>query len=227
MYKREHIDLAYLAGDGRRDGLKSAIEQALTYKPRGLCLNPVVSDYLLYDGDIYEAYEQLSSAGVLREFVIDFPLGQGGTNGKFLAAEHLIYTSEGIVDEFDVVANISAIMENNSKQFADEIKRVMYLHKPVKVIVETGYYARDEETLKRVVHWCAEVGAFAIKTSTGFIKNIDNALKLVHVAIWKDIILRNGYNLKIKDSGGKKTREDIDDSLMMGADIIGASSVIL
>lgn len=225
MYKREHIDLTYVAGKASREGLKKIIEQALVYKPRGLCLSPVVSDYLLYDGDIYELFEQLPGAGVLRQFVIDFPLGQGGVNGKFAIAEYLV--SEGIVDEFGVVANIGAIIEDNFKQFSDEIRRVMHLYKPVKVIVETGYYAHDEETLRRVVHWCAEVGAFAIKTSTGDREKIDNNLKLVHVAIWKSIILREGYNLKIEDSGGKKTREDIDNSLLFGADIIGTSSVIL
>lgn len=225
MYKREHIDLAYLAGDGNREGLHKTIGQALAYKPRGLCLNPIASDYRLYDGDIYETYEQLPVIGVLREFVIDFPLGQGGSNGKFAIAEHLV--NEGIVDEFDVVANIGAIMENNFKQFSDEIRRIIRLHKPVKVIVETGYYAHDQKMLERVVHWCAEVNAFAVKTSTGFQENIDNDLKLVHVAMWKNLILRNGYNLKIKDSGGKKTREDINNSLMVGADIIGASSIIM
>lgn len=226
MYKSQYIDFAHLKGGGRIDELRDALEQVILHKPRGVCLNPVVSDVVLYDDDdTAYLFEQLSDLAVLREFVIDFPLGQGGSRGKLLVAERLL--SEELADEFDVVANVGAILDGNHRQFSDELDRLVELGKPVKVIVETGYYPTDYNILERVVHWCAEVGAYAIKTSTGFIINIDNSLKLRQVSFWKDIIDREHYGLKIKDSGGKRTREDIDNSLTAGADIIGVSSLIL
>ena len=100
------------------------------------------------------------------------------------------------------------------------------LGRPVKVIVETGYYAGDDAVLVRAVDWCAEIGAFAIKTSTGFLQNLDNAEKRRHVRLWSARIAEHAYPLEIKDAGGKRTREDVDAALAAGADIIGASTVI-
>ncbi|MDP1689217.1 MAG: hypothetical protein Q8L47_03770 [bacterium] len=225
MYKAERTDFAYLVGYGNRSGLKQAIKFALQYRPRGLCINPVVYDYIIQNDEIFRLYEQLGLMRILRQYVIDFPLGQGGYAGKILLAEDLI--ENDLVDEFDVVANIGAIINNDYEKFSSELHDLIALNKPVKVIVETGYYAHDDGPLERAVYWCANLGVYAIKTSTGIIEKIDNETKRKHVALWRNIINRNGYDLKIKDSGGKTTREDIDKSLAAGADIVGISSVIL
>lgn len=224
MYKAEHTDFAYLVGYGNRSGLKQAIKFAIQYRPRGLCINPVVCDYVIQNDEIFGLYEQLRAMKILRQYVIDFPLGQGGCAGKILLAEDL--AENDLVDEFDVVANIGAIINNDYEKFSSELHDLIALNKPVKVIVETGYYAHDTGPLERAVHWCAKLGVYAIKTSTGIVQKIDNEIKRKHVALWRNIINRNGYNLKIKDSGGKATREDIDLSLLSGSSIVGVSKVI-
>lgn len=224
MYKAEHIDFAYLVGNGNKKGLKQAIKYAINYQPRGFCANPVLCDYLVQNDNVFELYEQLKAMGILRQYLID-PLGQGGSAGKFLLAEELV--ENDLADEFEVAANVGALLDDDEETFSSELHDLISLNKPVKVIAETGYYAHDTRVLERAVHWCANLGAYAIKTSTGLIEKIDNETKIKHVALWKKIIVQNGYNLKIKDAGGKTTRQDIDNSLAAGADIIGVSTVIL
>lgn len=220
MYRAKSIDLALLEGDAGEQALLAAVESALAHRPRALCLNPAATDL----PGVCVRLAGLGDAGVLRAFVVDFPLGQGGRAGKIAAAESL--ARRGVVDEFDVVANVAAILRDDYDVFEAEIVPVVAVGLPVKVIVETGYYATDGATLLRALDWCARAGAAAIKTSTGVLKNIDNAAKREHVALWSARIRERGYALGIKDSGGKRSREDIDLALEAGATIIGSSRVI-
>lgn len=220
MYQAKSIDLAVLGGAAPEDVIQAGITNALEHLPRALCLNPSAADLEAVRAGLTE----LRSAGVLRAFVIDFPLGQGGRTGKLAGAESLLRL--GVADEFDVVANVAAIVGGDYAVFEAELAPVVDLGRPVKVIVETGYYAEDVVVLARALDWCAAVGALAIKTSTGMLKNIDNAAKRRQVALWDARIRDRGYQLAIKDSGGKRNREDIDLSLQSGATIIGSSQVI-
>ncbi|MDP3962990.1 MAG: hypothetical protein Q8Q39_00660 [bacterium] len=229
MYKAEYIDYAYLVGEGTPEGFEKAVGDALAHKPRGLCVNPIVQDWLASRPQLRKVFfDDLPDAGVLRQFVIDFPLGQGGFERKHESAKRL--ADAGLTDEFDIVANVGAILSGDYPQFAKEIAPVIELGKPVKVIVETGYYVKDgkddETMLERTLEWCVQLGVFAIKTSTGFLKNIDNETKRRHVAFWRSFISERGYRIKIKDSGSKRSRDDIDRSLAAGADIVGCSVVI-
>lgn len=223
MYKAEYTDFAYLKGDGNLDGLRRAIAIAKRHKPRGLCVNPVVAEYARRFDDISSAL--LADHGFLRQFVIDFPLGQGGVMTKYKQASGLLQPFL-LADEFDVVANVGALLSDDFQTFSDEILAVIGLGKPVKVIVETGYYPDDDGVLERALEWCHRVGTFAIKTSTGFLQGIDNETKRRHVSFWRKLIDERGYKIQIKDAGGKKTREDIDASLEAGADILGIGSLI-
>jgi deoxyribose-phosphate aldolase len=64
-------------------------------------------------------------------------------------------------------------------------------------------------------------GADFIKTSTGF---STGGAKLEDIKLWKKIITENHSHLKIKASGGVKTRKDMIDFINAGADRIGTSS---
>jgi len=224
MYKREHIDFTYVAGDATAETLAQKLEIVLAEKPRGICLSPVVADYVLQDEYLDDLFLKVQEENILRQFVLDFPLGQGGEYAKSTIAQLLC--KEGVVDEFDVVANIGSILSNDFAAFSRELKPVIGLGLPVKVIVETGYYSNDSEIIERVLDWCVRVGAFAIKTSTTVVASIDSEMKRHHVAFWRFLIDSRGYPIKIKASGGQRTREDIDAMLAAGADIIGTSSVI-
>lgn len=220
MYCAKSIDLAVLGGNAGQEEILGGIGAAAVHLPRAVCLNPAAADIPA----VRARLDDLRSAGVLRAFVIDFPLGQGGRIGKLASAESLLRL--GAVDEFDVVANIAAILRDDFGVFEAEVAPIVALGLPVKVIVETGYYPNDDGVLIRAADWCAAIGAYAIKTSTGVLENIDNETKRRHVALWASHIRDRGYQLAIKDSGGKKTRGDIELSLASGATIIGSSRVI-
>lgn len=226
MYRAEYIDFAYLNGDAAIDGLRKALAIVREHSPRGFCVNPSVLDLLYRFEDLQDVFFfELKNLGILRQFTIDFPLGQGGLAAKRDVAERLLKPVE-LADEFDVVANIGAILADDFLGFKKELRPLIALGKPVKIIVETGYYPDDNAALERALDWCVRLGAFAIKTSTGFLQNIDNTAKCRHVAFWRRLITERGYTIKIKDAGGKRTREDIDASLEAGADIIGISALI-
>lgn len=224
VYKREYIDFTYVLGNASRQEIALKLQTALVSKPRGVCLSPVIADYLLEDEHLADLFGSIKSEGILRQFVIDFPLGQGGELAKSFVATMLL--KENCADELDVVANVGALVSNDFTSFSKELKPVVGLGVPVKVIVETGYYKDDNEMLGRALLWCVKIGAFAIKTSTTCVANIDNETKRRHVAFWRGLIEKEGYPIKIKASGGQRTREDIDALLAVGADIIGTSSVI-
>lgn len=215
------IDYALLKPGGTLDEFYAALDVALKQTPRGFCVNPDVLDLVVKNRDTERAFSDLRRKGVLRQFVVDFPHGRGGVSAKITVPRRLFEYA----DEFDVVANVGALLDDDKARFVREIKPLVDLGKPVKVIVETGHYPDDVEVLERAVHWCAEVGAFAIKTSTGFEPKVENEKKRQHVRLWKRLIGDSGYNLKIKLSGGQKTADDVDKALGAGADIIGASTV--
>ncbi len=223
MYQPERIDFACLRGDIRPDELATAVAAALAHRPRGICLNPAAG-LDAHPALARSLREDLPGAGVLRQFVIDFPLGQGGARTKVAQAEALF--AAGVADELDVVGNVGALLAGDAERFKAELRPVIDLGLPVKVIVETGYYPDDDQVLRRAVDWCASLGAFAIKTSTGFLVNVDNVVKQRHVRLWRAYSEARGYTLAIKDAGGKRSRVDIDAALEAGATIVGASAII-
>src|SRR5690606_15647667 len=87
---------------------------------------------------------------------------------------------------------------------------------PVKVIVETAYLSQEEKVF---VCACVQLsGAKYIKTSTGFAPanaNIEDIILFKHLL---------GTRIKIKASGGIKTREQALRFIEAGANRIGTSS---
>jgi deoxyribose-phosphate aldolase len=90
--------------------------------------------------------------------------------------------------------------------------------KILKVIVETCYLTEEEKI--KLCHIVTECGADYIKTSTGF---GSAGAKIEDVRLFRKHL---GPRVRIKASGGVKTREDLELFLNNGADRIGTSSAV-
>ncbi|MBX7227842.1 MAG: deoxyribose-phosphate aldolase [Chitinophagales bacterium] len=151
--------------------------------------------------------------------VIGFPLGYNLTETKLTEAELAI--NDG-ADDIDMVVNISAVKSGNWDIVAKDIAMVTHLCKEngkiVKVIFESGLL--DDKEIIQLCEICNALNINYAKTSTGFatIGATIDAVKLMRATLNKDI--------KIKASGGIKTKEDAQAMIAAGADRIGTSSGI-
>ena len=149
--------------------------------------------------------------------VIGFPLGYHSTEVKL--AEAIGAIRDG-ADEVDMVINLGDVKNGDFHKVTKEIaalKEAMGA-KILKVIVETCYLTEEEKI--ELCHCITEGGADYIKTSTGF--GTDGA-SLRDVELFKKHI---GKNVKMKASGGIRTREDFVAYLKAGCERIGTSSAV-
>lgn len=127
--------------------------------------------------------------------VIGFPFGYAAVEAKL--AEIILAMVDG-ADELDVVANISAIKNNDWQYLANELNHILpVIHskgKVIKVIIESGILT-DEEIIK-----CCELYGVAgidyLKTSTGY---AEKGATIEAVELFKKHL---PANVQIKASGG-------------------------
>lgn len=149
--------------------------------------------------------------------VIGFPLGYNSKAVKFFETKDAVASG---ADEIDMVVNLCLVKEGRFDLVTEEIAAVKNAcgGKLLKVIVETCYLSEEEK-----VALCKAVtlaGAEYIKTSTGF---GTAGAQAEDIALFKKHI---GSNVKIKASGGIRTKEDIEKMIENGADRIGASAAV-
>lgn len=149
--------------------------------------------------------------------VIGFPLGYNSTAVKFFETKQAI--DDG-ADEIDMVINIAELKNKNYSYVEDEIKalRKVTENKILKVIVETCYLNKDEK-----IKLCDIVGrakADYIKTSTGF---GTAGADVADIELFKKYI---SPDVKIKASGGIRTKEEMEAYIYSGCSRIGTSSAI-
>lgn len=149
--------------------------------------------------------------------VIGFPLGYNTTEVKVLEAQNAIANG---ATEVDMVINLGDVKAGHFDLVTAEIKALKAVagDHVLKVIVETCYLTEDEKiALCRCV---TEAGADFIKTSTGF--GTAGAV-LTDIALFKKHI---GPDVKIKASGGIRSREDFEAFAAAGCARIGASAAV-
>jgi deoxyribose-phosphate aldolase len=180
--------------------------EAIRYSTASVCVPPS------FVKPIHDRYGALNICTV-----IGFPLGYNVTELKQREAETALAEGAG---ELDMVINLGDVKNGD---FARVEKEIALLKKTagtriLKVIVETCYLTREEKTeLCKIV---TGAGADYIKTSTGF--GTAGAV-LEDVLLFRENI---GKGVKIKASGGVKTREDLEKFLNAGCDRIGTSSAV-
>ena len=149
--------------------------------------------------------------------VIGFPLGYNSTAVKLFETKQAI--DDG-ADEIDMVINIAELKNKNYSYVEDEIKalRKAAENKILKVIVETCYLNEDEK-----IKLCDIVGrakADYIKTSTGF---GTAGADVADIELFKKHI---SPDVKIKASGGIRTKDEMEAYIYSGCSRIGTSSAI-
>jgi len=202
-----HVDHTLLKPAATWAEIKELCDEAVAYKTASVCVPPS------YISRIKREYE-----GKLRICtVIGFPLGYDTQEVKRAAAAQAI--ADG-ADEVDAVVNIGDVKNGDYEKVTEEITRQKEEAggSVLKIIIETCYLTPDEITaLCRCV---TDGGADYIKTSTGF---GSRGASPEDIALMREHI---GRNVKIKASGGIRTREDMIFYLEAGCDRLGTSSAI-
>ncbi|MDR2751404.1 MAG: deoxyribose-phosphate aldolase [Clostridiales bacterium] len=159
-----------------------------------------------------EAYADLAVCTV-----IGFPLGYSASSAK---VAEIAEAERSGATEFDVVVNLGHVKDKRFSEITEEIKacKEACAGKVLKVIVETCYLTEEEKV--ELCKCVTEGGADYIKTSTGF---GTGGAELKDIELFKANI---GPNVKIKASGGIRTKEQIEAFIGAGCDRIGASSAL-
>jgi len=166
------------------------------------------------------AARELNGSGVAVCTVIGFPLGYNSPRVKFREAE--IALAEGAT-ELDLVLNVSALKSGQLEAVKAEVEDIADLcdvHDALlKVIIETALLTEEEmETAARL---CAEAGANFVKTSTGF---ASRGASVADVELLRRVL---PASVRIKASGGIRTREQALAMLAAGADRLGTSNSLV
>jgi deoxyribose-phosphate aldolase len=149
--------------------------------------------------------------------VVGFPLGNANLEAK------LAETRQALMDganEIDMVINIGMVKNGKFDAVTDEIRQLKQAvgDHILKVIIETCYLTEEEK-----IKMCEAVtiaGADYIKTSTGF---GTGGATLEDVELMKAHI---GPGVKIKASGGIRSKEEMERFILAGCSRIGTSSAI-
>lgn len=202
----KHIDHTLLKAYSSFEDIKTLCDEAVENQTASVC---IPQTYIKRVKDNYPALNVCT--------VIGFPLGYNSTKSKIVEAENAM---EDGASEIDMVINISDVKNGDYQKVEDEIKALRQTCKGriLKVIVETCYLTDDEkiEMCKAVTNAKADY----IKTSTGF---GTGGAKMEDVLLFKKHI---GDDVKIKASGGVKSKEDLIAFIEAGCDRIGTSSAV-
>lgn len=181
-------------------------EEALKYHTASVCIPPS------YVARVHETYPSLVICTV-----IGFPLGYNTTACKVFEAQQAI--ADG-ASEVDMVVDLGDVKNGDYEAVKKQIAalREAVGSNVLKVIVETCYLTEGEK-----IHLCQCVtaaGADYIKTSTGF---GTAGAKLEDIALFREHI---GQDVKIKASGGIRTKEDLEAFCRAGCSRLGCSAAI-
>ena len=202
----KYIDHTILKPIAQRKDIEQLCKEAKEYGFASVCVNPCWVSY---------ASELLKGSAVKVCTVIGFPLGANDSAVKAFEAKTAI---EQGAQEVDMVINIGALKAGEYDIVQKDIEAVREASKGklLKVIIETSYLTDEEK--QKVCQICAACGADFVKTSTGFSQS---------GATEQDVALMAkaaGAKVKVKASGGIRTREDALKMIEAGASRLGTSS---
>jgi deoxyribose-phosphate aldolase len=205
-----------------REGLGKIIDHTLL-KPEATVKDIEKLCIEAYDNGFYSvcvnpwwvrfAKDILAQSNVKICTVVGFPFGMT-RNKRQEALEAALYR----VDEIDMMIALGAVKSGLFTDVSEDIKNVVDIELPVKVIIESAMLTEDE--LLQTCDVCVEAGAKFIKTSTGFLG------KGADPEIIKKIKDHVGDKIEIKASGGIDSLEKLLKMVEAGATRIGTSSSV-
>lgn len=201
-----NIDHTMLKADAGKNKILSYCEEAKENGFASVCVNTCYVKLVA---------SELKESEVKTCCVVGFPLGAMSTEAKAYEAKKAV---EDGADEVDMVINIGAVKDLDLDYVRNDIEAVVKASKPaiVKVIIETCLLTKDEKI--KVCQLAEEAGADYVKTSTGF---STGGATVEDVKLMKETV---GERLKVKASGGIRTREFAEELMRAGADRIGAGN---
>ncbi|MDX1942867.1 MAG: deoxyribose-phosphate aldolase [Saprospiraceae bacterium] len=205
------IEHTILKADCSLDEIKRICKEANQFNFPVVCVPPFF---------VKNAVELLMNEPTKVATVIGFPMGYSSTAAK---VEEIKRAVDDGVSELDVVVNICAVksgMWNFVRNDIDSVVTAAHLKgKTIKIILETGLLTDAE--IQQLCEICLEVKPDFVKTSTGF--NGEGATVMIVEKL--KTLLQN--QIKIKASGGIRTKEDASRLLEAGAVRIGSSSSVM
>ena len=185
--------------------------EAQQHKFATVCVNPTY---------VQTAAKLLHGTGIGVTAVVGFPLGATFTEAK--VQEVFMVKAHG-GKEVDMVINIGLAKSGNWEAVEQDIVRVVEAaHEcglQIKVIIETCVLTEDEK--KTVAEIVKHAGADYIKTSTGFAEGGASIEDVRNLKAWV------GEGVKVKASGGIRTREFALELIQAGAERLGTSAILV
>ncbi|MEX2672895.1 MAG: deoxyribose-phosphate aldolase [Phycisphaeraceae bacterium] len=214
------IDHTILAAEASAAQVDQVIDEALQHRFAAVCVNPIF---------ISHVRARLRESDVQPCTVIGFPLGANTAAMK--AGEAAMAVRSGAA-EVDVVCHLPHLLAEDLLAARGELMEVVYAVREirrnvvVKAIIESALLLRDvsadqgEARIKTACQAVREAGCDFIKTSTGFHPAGGASVEAVR------LMAQHGENLKVKASGGVRTRADAEQMLHAGADRLGCSASV-
>lgn len=199
------IDHALLDPHQGREAVLRCCDEARHFGFAGLCL---------FSRWLPEARERLGPSGGRGPqlvSVVGFPFG--GIPAEIKRAEAEWAAASG-ADELDVVPDFGALAEGDSRAYCNDLAPIVELGLPVKVILEVGRLSL--EALELAVEASIDVGAFMLKTGSGFgpAASVEQVKQLRQLARGR---------AAVKASGGINSLEQAVDLVEAGASRLGTS----
>lgn len=201
------VDHTLLRVDCRTEDIKKICQEAVDFGFVAVCIPPYfvsLADRLLRETDVKIAT------------VIGFPTGFSATAAK---VEEIKRAVEEGAHELDIVVNIAAVKNKNWNTVSSDIdsctSAAHMRGRKVKIILETTLL--DKEEIEQLCSICAQHQVDFVKTSTG----TQGGVTVETVALLRQLL---PDSIKIKASGGIRTRKQVMDMMNAGADRIGTSS---
>ena len=201
------VDHTLLKPTATWEEIKTLCQEAVEYKTASVCIPP---SYVKRAADTY-------GDNLVVCTVIGFPLGYNTTQSKVAETQNAI--ADG-AKEVDMVVNLGDVKNGEFEKITAEIAALKEAAAGniLKVIIETCYLTTEEKT--QLCHCVTKGGADFIKTSTGF---GTAGAQLEDIELFKQNL---GPGIKIKASGGIRTKEDFEAFANAGCDRIGASAAV-
>lgn len=203
------IDHTMLKADATKDTILRYCEEAKDNGFASVCVN---SSYVAL------VAKALQGSGVQTCTVVGFPLGAMSTKAKAFEAKQAV---EDGACEVDMVLHIGALKDKDYLYVKEDIRAVVMASKPalVKVILETCLLNKEEIRIASALS--EEAGADFIKTSTGF---STGGATVEDIRIMKESV---SPKMKLKASGGIRSREFAEELVAAGADRLGVGNGLL
>jgi deoxyribose-phosphate aldolase len=194
--------------DATRADIERLLAECLEHGFNGAMVNPVW---------VPLAQSTLRESSVRVCTALDFPMG-GGTTASVVEA-----TAEAIrlgADEIDVMTKVGWLKSGMESEYAAHLAAVVAAAggATVKAMLEVGFLTADE--IARAVELCADAGVTYVKNSSGF-GGGDATPEIV-----AELVRAGGGRVKVKASGGIRTRKRASDLLEAGAELLGSSGSV-